>query len=282
MGDNMDETLRRVLHRYFFPNGHAPTIHQAPVEECENKLVGILRREGRKNVNRHRFTTAKRMQYGKKLSFQKVGDPPEYGSRTRGGHRDNDSKDRGSSDQTYHSSQYNSKGRGTSGDPKGKKTPGSNGNGKSQEINSAFLIIFRKSRKGNPMYVLLQKRSRNADHGAGQLGLVGGMIEKNETPEHAAVHECKEESGINIKSNELESLGTVERAKIFSVELDTNNDQIPGPERNSKKEVDLTWGTQGHKWLPIKKDGEKIVIENLGEDELWKYTKQALKLSLRT
>lgn len=274
----MHNTIRRVLYRYFFPNGHAPTIHQTPVEECERKLVAILRREGRKNVNRHRFVTAKRMQYGKKLSFQKVGDPPEYGSRTRGGNRDHDSKDSGSSDQTYTSSQYDSKGSGSSGNAKRNKSSRSNGNGASKRINSAFLIIFRKGKTGR-MYVLLQKRNKNARHGAGMLGIVGGMIEQNETSRHAAVRECEEESGITIKPNKLKSLGTVNRAEIFSVELARKNDQIPGPQQNSEKEVDLTWGTRGHKWLPIKKDGDEIVVENLGEDKLWKYPKKALQLS---
>lgn len=89
MGDNMDETIRGLLNHYFHC-GHAPTIHQARVEECESKLVKILQREGRKNVNRHRFTTAMRMPYGKRLSFQKLGDPPEYGSRTHWGSASNE------------------------------------------------------------------------------------------------------------------------------------------------------------------------------------------------
>jgi len=49
-------------------------------------------------------------------------------------------------------------------------------------------------------YFFLTKRTENVDHHKGQIALPGGMVEKNETIEEAAIRETYEEIGIYPKN----------------------------------------------------------------------------------
>jgi mutator protein MutT len=58
---------------------------------------------------------------------------------------------------------------------------------------------------------LLLKRSSNIDWMPNKLALVGGRIEKNESPEEAAIREVEEETGIDIDKDKLIKSFEIER-----------------------------------------------------------------------
>jgi len=57
-----------------------------------------------------------------------------------------------------------------------------------------FTIIIFKLPDGN---LVLQRRSDDAPYGAGLLGIFGGWVEENETPEQCLVRELREETSLN-------------------------------------------------------------------------------------
>lgn len=95
-----------------------------------------------------------------------------------------------------------------------------------------FIVIDNK--------VLLFKRSPEETTNAGKYGMLGGHIEKGETPEEALVREVKEEAGVEIEPESFKKLKTYEmdnvQLNVFHTnEFDVENIELDKKEHVSKK-----------------------------------------------
>ena len=93
-----------------------------------------------------------------------------------------------------------------------------------------FIVIDNK--------VLLFKRSPEETTNAGKYGMLGGHIEKGESPEEALKREIKEEAGVELKS--FKKLKTYELDKVqlnvfYTNEFDTENIKLDKKEHTRKK-----------------------------------------------
>lgn len=161
---------------------------------------------------------------------------------------------------------------------KPKPSPSSGRRGSTPPKN-AFLIIVN-----NRNQILLQCRNPHSKYGGGQLGLVGGGINHNETPLNAAVRECKEECRLTISATQIERVCThLNRASIFIVQHTTpvNNpyEGIDGPQDKSKNEINLHWGHEGHKWCPFELKANKVHIRHTYGKRIWHHTQRALNVA---
>jgi 8-oxo-dGTP pyrophosphatase MutT (NUDIX family) len=69
-------------------------------------------------------------------------------------------------------------------------------------MQSFTLILFRLP--GN--HIALQRRTEDAPHGAGKLGLFGGKVEKGETALECLMRELKEETNLNTANLSIKSI----------------------------------------------------------------------------
>jgi mutator protein MutT len=74
------------------------------------------------------------------------------------------------------------------------QTPRLNEENREELKKNAIAVIVNDDNK-----ILLLKRAESSEWGSNQYGLVGGRIEKNETPKQAVKREIQEETGLDIK-----------------------------------------------------------------------------------
>jgi 8-oxo-dGTP pyrophosphatase MutT (NUDIX family) len=93
-----------------------------------------------------------------------------------------------------------------------------------------FIVIDNK--------VLLFKRSPEETTNAGKYGMLGGHIEKGETPEEALRREIKEEAGVELgsfKKLKTYELDDVQLNVFYTNEFDTENIKLDKKEHTGKK-----------------------------------------------
>ena len=89
--------------------------------------------------------------------------------------------------------------------------------------------------------ILIIKRSDKADSFPGCWGLPGGKIEKNETPEQAAVRELKEETGLKTNEDDLYYLYTIHR--------ESNKEIVCFVAEDYEGKIILNEESSDYKWL---------------------------------
>jgi 8-oxo-dGTP pyrophosphatase MutT (NUDIX family) len=93
-----------------------------------------------------------------------------------------------------------------------------------------FIVIDNK--------VLLFKRSPEETTNPGKYGMLGGHIEKGETPEEALRREIKEEAGVELgsfKKLKTYELDDVQLNVFYTNEFDTENIKLDKKEHTGKK-----------------------------------------------
>ncbi len=93
-----------------------------------------------------------------------------------------------------------------------------------------FIVIDNK--------VLLFKRSPEETTNPGKYGMLGGHIEKGETPEEALRREVKEEAGVELgsfKKLKVYELEDVQLNVFYTNEFDTENVKLDKKEHTGKK-----------------------------------------------
>lgn len=95
----------------------------------------------------------------------------------------------------------------------------------------------------------------------GHLDLPGGEVERNEAMQDAVAREISEEVGLNIGSNSLENVLSVERPDVLHVLFHTRITTTP-------LTIQLSWEHQSYEWLSI-----EDVIRTGIEDNMDNYYK---------
>lgn len=67
----------------------------------------------------------------------------------------------------------------------------------------ALILLYLPDNK-----LVLQRRTKNAQHGAGMLGFFGGWVEDGETPTECIQREVHEETSLKIQPNGIKPLGS--------------------------------------------------------------------------
>ena len=101
---------------------------------------------------------------------------------------------------------------------------------KKKRIALLFIVIDNK--------VLLFKRSPEETTNPGKYGMLGGHIEKGESPEEALRREIKEEAGVELKSfKKLKTyeLDDVQLNVFYTNEFDTENIKLDKKEHTGRK-----------------------------------------------
>jgi 8-oxo-dGTP diphosphatase len=126
------------------------------------------------------------------------------------------------------------------------------------EVAACYLEI-------NGKILLLERASGRLE--SGRWGVPAGKLEKNETPEHAAVRELFEETGIFLEHpSQIQSLGSLYMRKpevdyvyhLFKVQLD----RVPDV-RLSEEHEDYKWATP--------KDLEEMALMTGAKEALERY-----------
>jgi 8-oxo-dGTP pyrophosphatase MutT (NUDIX family) len=114
-------------------------------------------------------------------------------------------------------------------------------------MQSFTLILFRLP--GN--HIALQRRTEDAPHGAGKLGLFGGKVEKGETALECLMRELKEETNLNTANLSIKSIADFVLPKSRETKIPDLNFEVYEGDRaedytveNLKKRSDLTRSAQ--------------------------------------
>lgn len=101
---------------------------------------------------------------------------------------------------------------------------------KKKRVALLFIVIDNK--------VLLFKRSPEETTNPGKYGMLGGHIEKGETPEEALKREIKEEAGVELgkfKKLKTYEMDDVQLNVFYTNEFDTENIKLDKKEHTTKK-----------------------------------------------
>lgn len=100
--------------------------------------------------------------------------------------------------------------------------------------NVAALVVLDKDK------ILLLKRGPNSS-GSGLWNFPGGSVEKDEEPELAAVRETKEETGLEVGTNEIEYLCDKD-TKYLNVDIYIT-DKFSGEVKINSESSEYKWAT---------------------------------------
>lgn len=137
-----------------------------------------------------------------------------------------------------------------------------------------YVLVHAKVKWHEPMVLLVLKKRPSWMEG--RLNLVGGKVEKGETPQQAALRELKEESGFEVKDDMISKLGIILGVNCivhcFSASV---GDKIDPKPRDEEDEL-VAW----HYWEKAKDDYRlmpnlRIIIPLLEmESSGWQITDQ--------
>jgi 8-oxo-dGTP pyrophosphatase MutT (NUDIX family) len=120
---------------------------------------------------------------------------------------------------------------------------------------TVFLHVYCKNSNGD-WCILMSQRGKNMRHG-GNWNVAGGYLDYGETLEQAAVRECYEECGVNVKGTKLINCGATSDNLYRSVRhrfaciLDGVTDNYPPSMENCEGYGTEKQEVQNVGWIPI-------------------------------